>query len=58
MAQYSPTPQVRSMSGAEKSAIMFLCIGEEHGGKLMQQLNEAEIQKITRAISSMGEIKA
>ena len=46
------------MSGAEKSAIMFLCIGEERGGRLMQQLNEAEIRKITHAISSMGEIQA
>lgn len=35
---------------------MFLCLGEDRGGKLMQQLEEKEIRKITRAISSMGEV--
>lgn len=35
---------------------MFLCLGEERGGRLMQKLEEIEIRKITRAISSMGEV--
>lgn len=35
---------------------MFLCLGEERGGTLMQKLEEMEIRKITRAISSMGEV--
>lgn len=44
------------LNGAQKSAILFLCLGEESGGNLMQQLSEPEIRKITDAIASMGEI--
>lgn len=58
MAQFTPFPRVRKFTGAEKSAIMFLCLGEERGGKLMQQLTETEIRKITRAISAMGEVQS
>lgn len=46
------------MSGAQKSAILFLCLGEERGGALMQQLDVNEIRQITSAISIMGEIDA
>jgi flagellar motor switch protein FliG len=46
------------MSGAQKSAILFLCLGEGRGGALMQELDVAEIRQITTAISNMGEIDA
>lgn len=58
MSQIAPLQRLRRFTGAEKSAIMFLCMGEDRGGQLMQQLNEAEIRKITRAISSMGEVQS
>jgi len=44
------------LSGAQKSAIVFLCLGEDHGGALMQKLDSGEIRKITKAITDMGEI--
>ncbi|MBM1635016.1 flagellar motor switch protein FliG [Sulfitobacter mediterraneus] len=46
------------MSGAQKSAILFLCLGEERGGALMQKLDVSEIRQITTAISTMGEVDA
>ncbi|UWR13602.1 flagellar motor switch protein FliG (plasmid) [Sulfitobacter mediterraneus] len=46
------------MSGAQKSAILFLCLGEERGGALMQKLDVPEIRQITTAISTMGEVDA
>ncbi|WP_407474696.1 flagellar motor switch protein FliG, partial [Sulfitobacter sp. PM12] len=46
------------MSGAQKSAILFLCLGEERGGAIMQQLDVDEIRQITTAISTMGEVDA
>jgi flagellar motor switch protein FliG len=49
-----PKPQM--LTGAQKSAIVFLCLGEEYGSTLMQQLDENEIRKITKAISDMGEV--
>jgi flagellar motor switch protein FliG len=58
MTQFVPLPRVRRFSGPEKSAILFLCLGEERGGALMQQLEDEEIRKITAAISNMGEIQS
>lgn len=58
MNQFVPLRKHRRMSGAQKSAILFLCLGEERGGALMQQLDVAEIRQITTAISTMGEIDA
>ena len=58
MNQFVPFRKHRRMSGAQKAAILFLCLGEERGGALMQQLDVAEIRQITMAISTMGEIDA
>jgi flagellar motor switch protein FliG len=58
MNQFVPLRKHRRMSGAQKSAILFLCLGEGRGGALMQQLEVAEIRQITTAISNMGEIDA
>ena len=58
MSQFVPLPRIRRFTGAEKSAILFLCLGEDRGGMLMQQLEENEIRKITRAISTMGEVQS
>lgn len=58
MNQFVPLRKHRRMSGAQKSAILFLCLGEGRGGALMQELEVAEIRQITTAISNMGEIDA
>ena len=50
------TPRRRKLGGPEKAAILFLCLGEKRGSELMQQLDEEEIQKITRAMSRLGVI--
>jgi flagellar motor switch protein FliG len=46
------------LRGPEKAAILFLCLGEKRGSKLMQKLDERDIQKITRAMSGLGVISA
>lgn len=51
-------PTAMSLSGAEKAAILILCMGEERGSALMQRLEESEIHAITRAISGIGSIHA
>lgn len=58
MNQFASFRRAKRLTGPEKSAILFLCLGEERGGALMQQLDTAEISKITRAISAMGEVQA
>jgi flagellar motor switch protein FliG len=58
MQHFSPFRKTPPLSGAQKSAILFLCLGEERGGALMQQLDVTEIRKITSAISKMGEVRS
>ena len=47
-----------NLSGAEKVAILILCLGEERGSEMMKRLDEKEIQLITRAISDIGPVHA
>lgn len=49
---------VKKLTGPEKAAILFLCLGEERGSDLMKQLSVREIEKITRAMSVLGLISA
>lgn len=49
---------VKRMSGPTKAAILFLCLGERVGSALMQQLNDAEIVRITQSMSHLGSIPA
>ncbi|MGI3170981.1 flagellar motor switch protein FliG [Pseudooceanicola sp. C21-150M6] len=46
----------RPLKGPEKAAILFLVLGEQKGGEMMQKLTDAEIQTITRAMSGLGVI--
>ena len=48
----------RKLRGPEKAAILFLCLGEKRGSELMKQLDNNDIQKITRAVSGLGVIPA
>ncbi|MGC9370114.1 MAG: flagellar motor switch protein FliG [Paracoccaceae bacterium] len=48
----------RKLRGPEKAAVLFLCLGEERGSELMKKLDEADIQKITRAMAGLGVIPA
>lgn len=48
----------RKLRGAEKAAILFLCLGEQRGSELMKKLDDVDIQKITRAVSGLGVVPA
>lgn len=51
-------PRKRRLSGPQKTAILFLCLGEKRGSSLLQQLDDEEIQKVTRAMSGLGSISS
>ncbi|MCA1776191.1 MAG: flagellar motor switch protein FliG [Loktanella sp.] len=53
-----PSQLGRRLRGPEKSAILFLCLGEKRGSELMQKLDDSDIQKITRAVTGLGVIPA
>ncbi len=48
----------KGLSGPEKVAILLLCFGEERGSEIMQLLDEAELQRIGRAMQGLGSIPA
>jgi flagellar motor switch protein FliG len=51
-----PHKDPKKLRGAEKAAVLFLCLGEERGAELMKRLDEFDIHEITRAISGFGSI--
>jgi len=57
-AAQPPTPPLRRLRGAEKAAILFLCLGEERGSELMRKLSPEDIAKITRAVARLGVVQA
>ncbi|MEI4485516.1 flagellar motor switch protein FliG [Frigidibacter sp. MR17.14] len=51
----TPT-SLAALSGREKAAIVFLCLGQSKGSKLMQMLDEAEIQQISLSMAALGPV--
>ncbi|MBN9887115.1 flagellar motor switch protein FliG [Salipiger abyssi] len=52
------TARRRKLTGPQKAAILFLCLGEKRGSALLQQLDDIEIQQVTRAMSGLGSISS
>src|SRR4051812_30340553 len=48
----------RTLTGAEKSAILLLSLGEEHTSKIFEQLDEDEIMQISQTMSTLGKVSA
>lgn len=46
------------LRGVEKAAVLFLCLQQDRGAKLMQDLDDEEIHLLTRAMSTLGTIPA
>jgi len=49
---------LKSLSGAEKAAIMLVAIGDELASKVLQELDDAEIHKLSSYMSTLGNIPA
>ncbi len=47
-----------SLTGAQKSAVLMLALGEEQSARLFGMLHEDEIKEISAAMSQLGSIKA
>ncbi|MGK7346428.1 MAG: flagellar motor switch protein FliG [Candidatus Nitrospinota bacterium M3_3B_026] len=46
----------KSLSGPEKAALMLIAVGDELAGKVLAELEEAEIHKISTYMNTMGTI--
>jgi len=49
---------VRSLTGAERSAILMLALGEEHSAKIWQMMDDDEIKEVSQIMSNLGTISA
>ncbi len=45
---------IKRLKGTEKTAILFLCLGEERSSELMRQMDEDEVYAVTRAMAGLG----
>ena len=48
----------RQLTGAERSAILMLALGEEHSAKLWQMLDEDEIKEVSQIMSNLGTVSS
>ncbi|HEX2593164.1 MAG TPA: flagellar motor switch protein FliG [Rhizomicrobium sp.] len=49
---------VRSLSGAERAAVMLLSLGEEHSQRIWNLLDDDEVKEISQVMSNLGTVSA
>src|SRR5271154_2133105 len=49
---------IRQLSGAERSAVLLLSLGEEHSAKLWQMMDEEEVKEISQIMSNLGAVSS
>ena len=49
---------LRAISGPEKAAIFLLSLGEEHGQRLWQMMDEDEIKEVSQLMSNLGTVSS
>ncbi|HEY2033236.1 MAG TPA: flagellar motor switch protein FliG [Rhizomicrobium sp.] len=57
-AKSTAKEDVRQLSGAERSAIVMLALGDEHSAKLWQMMDEDEVKEISQVMSTLGQISS
>jgi flagellar motor switch protein FliG len=61
MAKSSKVPvkdDIRSLSGAERAAILMLALGEDHSQSIWEMMDEDEIKAVSQVMSNLGSISA
>jgi len=49
---------IRQLTGAERSAILMLALGEEHTAKLWQLMDDDEIKEVSQIMSNLGTVSS
>jgi flagellar motor switch protein FliG len=49
---------VRALSGAERSAIIMLSLGEEYSQRLWQMMDEDEVKEVSQVMSTLGTVSS
>jgi flagellar motor switch protein FliG len=57
-AKVATRDDVRQLTGAERSAVLLLSLGEEHSSKLWQMMDEEEVKEVSQVMSNLGSVSA
>lgn len=49
---------LKTLSGAERAAIMMLSLGEEHSERLWRMMDEEEVKEISQVMSTLGSVSS
>jgi flagellar motor switch protein FliG len=49
---------IRTLSGAERAAIIMLALGEDHSQQIWQMMDEDEIKEVSQVMSNLGSVSA
>jgi flagellar motor switch protein FliG len=49
---------IRSLSGAERAAIVMLSLGEDHSQKIWGMMDEEEIREVSQVMSNLGSVSS
>ncbi|RKZ99451.1 MAG: flagellar motor switch protein FliG, partial [Gammaproteobacteria bacterium] len=49
---------INDMSGTERSALLMLALGEEHGQKIWEIMDDEEIKEVSMAMANLGTVDA
>lgn len=49
---------IRSLTGAERAAIVMLALGEEHSQQIWSMMDEDEIKEVSQVMSNLGSVSA
>src|SRR5262249_30801431 len=61
MSKPAKTPvkdDMRSLSGAERAAIIMLALGEDHSQKIWEMMDEEEIKEVSQVMSNLGSVSS
>lgn len=58
MAAIRVREDVRSLTGAEKSALFILSLGEEYAARLFSHMNDDEIKEISQVMANLGNVSS
>ena len=58
LASRSTGRPARKLSGPERAAVLMLALGEQHGGKIWNMLDDDELRELSVVMSTLGTIEA
>ncbi len=58
MAGVRVREDVRSLSGAEKAAVLILSLGEENAARVFSHMSDDEIKELSQVMANLGNVSS